>query len=433
MSDIPDQFPPEEILRIAAKGDGVTASGRFAWGVAPGDMLMPDGAIQPGPHHIAPACRHFGQCGGCQLQQLDEETLTHFVESRVANASAGQGLGAERIAAPHLSPPHSRRRASLRAESSGGRVVIGFREAKSHRLVELAECPVMVPPFVELLAPLRKLLIHVGQASEKARGGGKSGGKNAGKRGGGAKFSHAKLAADVELALTDQGVDLGIKGLEVEGLAATELMLDFARAHGLARIMIDQGYGPEAVWEPEPVTVTLSGVSVPFPSGSFLQATADAEAMLAAAACDWLADSATVADLFSGLGTFSFALAKQGAKVLAAEAARDAHLACKAAADRAQLPILAMHRDLFRNPLQVDELDRFAAVLLDPPRAGARDQVSYLAQSRVPRVVYISCNPSSWARDAATLVESGYRLVELRPVGQFRWSTHVELASLFVR
>jgi 23S rRNA (uracil1939-C5)-methyltransferase len=140
-----------------------------------------------------------------------------------------------------------------------------------------------------------------------------------------------------------------------------------------------------------------------------------------------------VADLFSGLGTFAFALAGPQTKVLAAEAARDAHLACKAAAGRVGLPVHALHRDLFRNPLLPDELNRFDAVVLDPPRAGAREQVERLAGSTVPRIVYISCNPSSWSRDAALLVESGWRLAEVRPVGQFRWSTHVELASLFVR
>ncbi|MEN9933392.1 MAG: hypothetical protein RIS17_1965, partial [Pseudomonadota bacterium] len=96
-------------------------------------------------------------------------------------------------------------------------------------------------------------------------------------------------------------------------------------------------------------------------------------------------------------------------------------------------PVHALHRDLFRNPLLAEELNRFAAVLLDPPRAGAREQVERIAESTVARVVYISCNPSSWARDAALLVEAGFELKELRPVGQFRWSTHVELASLFVR
>ena len=120
-------------------------------------------------------------------------------------------------------------------------------------------------------------------------------------------------------------------------------------------------------------------------------------------------------------------------KLMAVEAVRDTHQACRTAAGQAHLPIHAMHRDLFRNPLQADELEDFDAVLLDPPRAGARDQVERLVNSGVPKIVYISCNPSSWARDAKTLIEAGYHLAELRPVGQFRWSTHVELASLFVR
>jgi 23S rRNA (uracil1939-C5)-methyltransferase len=407
----------EEIIRIAAKGDGLTASGRYAWGAAPGDLLHEDGTIEPGPHHVTPPCAHFGRCGGCQLQQLDEESLADFVTARVANASVSQELGAERITPAHLSPPASRRRASLRAETSQGRVVIGFREAKSNRLVELKQCPVLLPELVAILGPLRKLLIRVGQ------------GKGAGK----GKHVHARLAADIEMTRVEQGIDLAIKGLTVEGLAATEAMLEFARDHELARLTLDQGYGYEGLWEPEPVTVSLAGVSVPFPPGSFLQATADGEAALIAAASEWLSGCATVADLFSGLGTFAFALAGPATKVLAVEAARDAHLACNAAAGRAQLPVHAMHRDLFRNPLMPDELNRFAAVLLDPPRAGAREQVQRIAESTVARVVYISCNPSSWARDAAMLCEAGYRLAELRPVGQFRWSTHVELASLFVR
>jgi len=414
----------EPIIRIAAKGDGVTASGRFAWGAAPGDVLLGDGSLEWGPHHVTPPCRHFGQCGGCQLQQLDEGALADFVAARVGNASASQELGAELIALPHLSPPHSRRRASLKAVSSGGRVVLGYNEARSARVVELAECPVLRPELAALLGPLRKLLIALGQgqAAPKGRGKAKPG-----------KHATPRMAADVELTLTDQGVDLGIKGLSAEGLALTEALLDFAREHALARITVDGGYGPDTVWEPEPVTVTLSGVAVPFPPGSFLQATEDGEDALVGAAQEWLAGATSVADLFAGLGTFAFALAGSETKVLAVEAARDASAACAAAAGRSQRPVNAVHRDLFRNPLLADELNRFAAVVLDPPRAGAREQVERIAESTVERVVYISCNPSSWAKDARTLVEAGYRLVELRPVGQFRWSTHVELASLFVR
>lgn len=394
----------EPILRIAAKGDGVTASNRFVSGAAPGDLLLADGTLEHGPHHAEPPCRHFGICGGCQLQQLDEESLATFVAERVANAASGQGLSPSRTAPPHLSPPGSRRRAALRAETKGGRVLVGFREARSHSIVDLAECPVLLPELAALIAPLRKLLARQGK----------------------------RIAADIELAAVEQGVDLAIKGLTVEGLAATEAMLDFARDQHLARLTLDQGYGPEALWEPEPVTVSIAGISVGYPAGTFLQATQDGEDALISAAREWLSGAGAIADLFSGLGTFALALAGP-AKVLAVEAARDAHLACKTAAGRAQLPLHSLHRDLFRNPLQVDELNRFDGVLLDPPRAGAREQVAHLAGSKVARVVYISCNPSSWARDAATLVAGGYRLEELRPVGQFRWSTHVELASLFVR
>jgi 23S rRNA (uracil1939-C5)-methyltransferase len=394
----------EEVVRVAARGDGVTVSGRHMPFSAPGDMVLADGTLEPGPHHAVPPCRHFGVCGGCQLQHLDEAALAQFVTERVANAADGQGVAPEAVAPAHLSPPRTRRRATLHAVNGGGSALIGFHEAGSHRVVDMKECHVLAPELFALVAPLRALL---------ARRGG-------------------KYAADIELALTDQGVDCGLKGLRFEGLEAAEELLDFARDNALARLTVDEGFGPEPRWEPAPVTVTLAGVPAPFPPGAFLQATADAEAALVSAAREWLAGATTIADLFAGLGTFAFALAGP-AKVLAVEAARDAHLACKAGANGSSSPVHALHRDLFRNPLQSDELNRFEAVLLDPPRAGAREQTVALARSKVSRVVYVSCNPSSWARDAKTLMEGGYRLKELRPVGQFRWSTHVELASLFVR
>jgi len=392
----------ETIVRVAAKGDGVTASGRHVPLAAPGDVIGEDGSLLPGPHHATPPCRHFGTCGGCQLQHLDEEALAGFVRDRVVNAAEGQGLAPEAVAPVHLSPPKSRRRATLHGANGGGRPLIGFREAQSHRIVDMRECHVLAPELFALVEPLRRMI-----------------GQRAG-----------RYALSIELALVDQGVDCAISGLEVEGLDQTEALLDFCRAQGLARLVMDQGFGPEAVWEPEPVTVTLSGLPISYPSGAFLQATADGEAALVAAAREWLAGADRVADLFSGLGTFAFGL---DASALAAEAARDAHLACRVAAGRAGRSVEAVHRDLFRNPLRAEELREFAGVVLDPPRAGAREQVAQISQSGVERVVYISCNPSSWARDAAMLKEAGYRLAELRPVGQFRWSTHVELASLFVR
>jgi 23S rRNA (uracil1939-C5)-methyltransferase len=395
---------PETIVRVAAKGDGVTASGRHLPLAAPGDMLDANGALLPGPHHATPPCRHFGTCGGCQLQHLDEEALAGFVRDRVTHAAEQQGLEPERVAPVHLSPPRSRRRATLHAINGGGRPLIGFREGQSHRVVDMRECHVLAHELFALVEPLRRMLAR----------------------------RQGRYALSIDLALVDQGVDCAIGGMAVEGLDETEALLEFCRGQGLARLMLDQGFGAEAFWEPEPVTVTLSGVTVPCPSGAFLQATRDGEQALVAATTDWLGGDGRLVDLFAGLGTFAFALASRG-PVLAAEAARDAHLACKAAAARSRQPIEAVHRDLFRNPLRSEELREFHGVLLDPPRAGAREQIVQIAASKVPRVVYISCNPSSWSRDGAMLREAGYRLAEVRPVGQFRWSTHVELASLFVR
>ncbi|WP_136162230.1 class I SAM-dependent RNA methyltransferase [Sphingomonas flavalba] len=390
------------IVRVAARGDGVTADGRHAPLAAPGDRLQ-DGIVVAGPHHVAPVCRHFPTCGGCLLQHLDMLSQARFVADRIAGALAAQGVPAPPFAPTHLSPPHSRRRASLRAERRGKRVLIGFSEGGSHRIVDMAECAILAPELFALVAPLRTLL----------------GGLLADRRG-----------AEVRMTLADQGVDLLLAKVAADGLAAAEALTDFAARHALARLAIDDGYGPQTRWEPQPVTVTLGGVAVPLPHNAFLQATADGEAALVAAVKAAVDGAATVADLFAGLGTFALALP---GRVYAAEAGRDAVLALKAAVGAAGRPLAVEHRDLYRRPLMTADLDRFAAVVLDPPRAGAAEQVAQLASSRVPAIAYVSCNPSSFARDAAVLVAGGYRLTGITPVGQFRWSTHVELCAAFAR
>ena len=207
-------------------------------------------------------------------------------------------------------------------------------------------------------------------------------------------------------------------------------MTAFSENHRLARLSIDEGYGAETRYEPRPATISLGGVSVGFPSGSFLQATLDGEAALVAAVGEAISGAVHIADLFAGLGTFAFSLAAQ---VTAAEASRDALLALKEAAGRSGRSIAAAHRDLYRRPYDAGELKPFDAVILDPPRAGAVEQVRELAASAVPRIAYVSCNPATFARDAEMLVSGGYKLDWVKPVGQFRWSTHVELAAAFSR
>jgi len=393
----------ETILRVAARGDGVTGSGRHVAFAAPGDLVQPDGTVTPGPHRAAPPCRHFPECGGCQLQHLDDDAFAQFLTDRIASALAAQGLSAPEILPAHISPWFSRRRASLRVERRGRQVLLGFNAEKSHRIIDMRECFILRKQLFALVEPLRRLV-----------------GELLGPRGSGG----------VRMTLADQGPDILLEKVEADGLAATEALASFAEASRLARLAIDDGYGAQTRWEPEPVTVTLGGVPVPLPHGAFLQATVDGEAALVAAVREAVGPARTVADLFAGLGTFALSL--EG-RVLAAEGARDSALALKAAANRAQRQVFVDHRDLFRRPLDVNELGRFEAIVLDPPRAGAREQVELLANSAAPRVAYVSCNPSTFARDAKTLVEGGYRLAWVQPVGQFRWSTHVELAAAFLR
>ncbi|GBH31157.1 class I SAM-dependent RNA methyltransferase [Sphingobium xenophagum] len=396
---------PDIIIRIAAKGDGITADGRHAALTAPGDRLLTDGTTIAGPHRVEPPCVHFPTCGGCELQHVDEASLADFVTGRVVGALAGQGIVAQTVLPPHLSPPMTRRRASLRAVRAGKTVTIGFAESGSHKLIDLSMCAVLDPRLFALLAPLRELLRLI---------------------------LPDKRAAHVRMSLIDQGVDLLLEGVKVEGLAADEGLGDFARTQGLARLTIDEGDGPQTRWEPEAATVTFGGVPVAFPPFSFLQATPDGEAALVGAVREAMPDTGAVADLFCGLGTFALALGA-ARPVYAAEGARDVVLALKLAGQRAQRRMVADHRDLFRRPLTPEELNRFTAVVIDPPRAGAREQVMQLAASSVPVIAYVSCNPASFARDAVHLLGGGYRLDQVRPVGQFRWSTHVEMVGIFRR
>ena len=387
----------EPIVRIAARGDGVTASGRHVPFGVPGDALLDDGALAPGPHHQEPPCRQFPECGGCQLQHADDEAYRGDLVSRVEGALAQHGIASD-IRAPHLSPPRSRRRATLRALKVGKAAVLGFNAEKSHRIVDMRECHILRPELFALVEPLRELL---GQLLEPRR------------------------PAEVQLTLLDQGADLLLKGVAADGLTAIERLTSFASAYGLARLSLDQGIGPETIYEPEPAIVTLSGRAVAFPVGGFLQATADGEAALVAAVREAVGGVAATADLFAGVGTFALAIRAS----YAAEASRDAAAALK----RAGPAMTVEHRDLYRRPLDRDELKRFCAIILDPPRAGAEQQATALAGSAAQRVAYVSCNPATFARDAKTLVDGGYSLEWVGPVGQFRWSTHVELAACFTR
>jgi len=385
------------IVRIAARGDGVTANGRHVPFAVPGDAVLDDGALAFGAHHQEPPCRHFPECGGCQLQHADDEAYCGYLASRIETALAQHGLTTE-IRRPYLSPPRSRRRATLKALRVGKGALVGFYAQKSHRIVDMHECHILRPELFALVKPLRALF---------------------------ARLLAPKQGAEAQLTLIDGGADVLLRNVTAGDLPAIQALTDFAGMHGVVRLSIDSGGGPETLYEPHPARVTLSGLAVGFPTGAFLQATDDGETALVECVRECVGQTRPVADLFAGLGTFSLA---SGA-AYAAEAARDSAAALKAAAPNMNVE----HRDLYRRPLDAEELSGFGRVVLDPPRAGARAQVGQLAASSVPRIAYVSCNPSTFASDARILADDGYTLQWVRPVGQFRWSTHVELAACFSR
>jgi 23S rRNA (uracil1939-C5)-methyltransferase len=386
------------IVRIAARGEGVTADGRHAALAAPGDWLSAGGLVEPGPDHATPPCRHFPTCGGCQLQHVSDVAYKRYITDRITHALHAQGIDSPLINPPHLSPARTRRRASMRAERRGNKVLLGFNQGGSNSIIDLNQCLVVLPELYALLTPLRRLLKIV----LKDRG-----------------------RAGVMLTRADQGIDVTLSGFEADGLEAVEALTAFGAANALARLSLDEGYGPSVRYAPGDVTITLSGVPVALPDGAFLQATADGEAVLVQAVQSATAGAAYIADLFAGLGTFALALP---GKVHAVEGARDAVLTLGATRR-----VAVEHRDLFRRPLSSVELNRFDGVVLDPPRAGAKEQIGELAQSTVARIAYVSCNSATFARDAKTLIDGGFRLEQITPVGQFRWSTHVELAAAFTR
>lgn len=262
----------------------------------------------------------------------------------------------------------------------------------------MRECHILRPELFALIDPLRSML---------------------------ATMLPPKRTAQVQLNLIDRGIDVELRGVAADDLSTIQRLTAFAAQNQLSRLSVDQGLGAETIYEPAPAMVTLSGVTVPFPVGAFLQATEDGEKALVEAVSEGLKGSRQIADLFCGIGTFAIPVQA----TYAAEASRDAVRALKGAAPKTQVE----HRDLYRRPLDLGELSSFDGVILDPPRAGAQEQVCALACQDVGRIAYVSCNPATFARDARILTEGPYTLEWVKPVGQFRWSTHVELVGLFVR
>jgi 23S rRNA (uracil1939-C5)-methyltransferase len=346
-------------------------------------------------------CRHFGICGGCTYQDLADADYRALKRSMVVEALSRHCFTDAVVEEPLEVPPGTRRRAAFKVAKKDGATLIGFHAAKSHAIVDMQECRVMTPALATLVPRLREAMSLLLRENEDA---------------------------ELHVTDTDDGFDVALKWSRARKLQAE--IARMAEKLGIARVTA----GSETIVELIKPSIAFGTVRVAIPPGSFLQPTREGEAALQARVLSALKGAKNVADLFAGCGTFSLPLAAQS-KVHAVDSDGPALDALAAAARSVQglKPVTTEKRDLFKRPLFQVELARYDAVVLDPPRAGAAAQASQLAASKVARIAYVSCNAGSFARDARTLADAGYRLGAVLPVDQFLWSSHIELVASFTK
>ena len=411
------------ILEVGARGDGVADEDGQRYFVPfslPGEIVEAEPGerrgegvvadlveiLAPSRHREKAPCPHFGVCGGCALQHWRFDVYTAWKVSLIERALTQRGVPMPVFEKPLTGAPGERRRVDYVLRRQGRRVLAGFHERGSASVVDVETCVIARPPLVALLAPLRATL---------------------------ADILPDGASADAVANETDGGIDLLIrphKRLDLS-MERRQALVGLAEKTGLARLSWGGRGTAEPIVTGRSPMLLLGEATVQVPPASFLQATKRAEQTMRAAVTAWAGDSSKLVDLFAGVGALT--LGRPGKLALfesdtAAVAAADA-AARKMGGNR----VIAERRDLFRNPLLAADLDAFDAVVLDPPRAGAAAQATELARSKVKKIIYASCDPGSFARDARTLHDGGYRLEKLMPIDQFLWSAHVELIALFTR
>ncbi len=399
------------IKRLGHLGDGVaegpiyaplTLPGEVVRGVVDGDHLTDVKIVTPSEHRVSAPCPQFRRCGGCNLQHASDAFLAEWKTTLVRDALAAHGLEAE-IFLGSTSPAQSRRRATFAARRTKKGALVGFHKRGSDEIVEIPDCQLLHPKLMAALPLIEATTIA------------------------GASRKHA---LDVFVTTTQSGLDIAVSGGKPADAPLIEALGALSRNNDVARLVWDG----DVVVLRNPPEQSFDSVVVTPPPGAFLQPTEAGEGALRQAVEHIVQDSAPVADLFAGCGTFALPLAKR-TPVHAVEGDKAMLAALDAGWRHNQglRPVTTEMRDLFRNPLLPEELNRFGAVVLDPPRAGASAQVAQCAESTVPVIAYVSCHPGSFARDAAVLVGAGYEMGKVTVVDQFRWSPHTELVCAFKR
>ena len=412
---------PEErelaLIEMGARGDTLADDGAGRSIYAPyglpgervrvrltGDRAELLEVLAPSSERQAPACRHFGRCGGCQLQHWNEAPYLAWKRERVVEALVKRGLTVD-VAPTIPAWGAGRRRAAFHADLRSG--AMSFVERGGAQLIGIAECPVLTPGLEAAalkLAPIARL------------------------------FAPRRGDITLHCLETAEGVDVAIKGAGYAGALDRKILESAAAAAEAAYLSRLSVNGEPIVTRARP-TVRMGRAVVAPPPGAFLQPTALGEETLAVLAMQALAGAKRVVDLFSGIGTFALRAA-EFAEVQAAESDVEMLAALKQAADGAAgalKEVTTLRRDLLRTPLSSLEMKRFDAAIIDPPRSGAKLQIEQIARAPVRKLAYISCDPSSFARDVRVLIDHGFSLTRVTPVDQFRWSPHVEIVGAFER
>lgn len=413
-------MPDYRIERLGAGGDGIASGPLHISFTLPGELVQArptgkeravlDEVLEPSPERVEAPCRHFTICGGCALQHWDEHPYALWKRGRLAEALSRAGYEDPDVAPMVPTPRAVRQRADFGLERlADGRIEIGFHERGTTNLIPMRECHVVLPNLVALLPRLADALR----------------GLNALRRLGSAVIN-----------MLDSGPDILLRTDQPLSMPDRKLLAAFAEAEGIPRIGWETKGGAEVAAQIRPVRHMLSGVAVAPPPGAFLQASAPGEAAIIEAVIAGLpkkrSPRARVADLYAGIGTLSIPL-RQHVLVDAFEGDPAAAEALKAASNAAQVNLNAERRDLARQPLLPAELKNYLAVVLDPPFAGAPEQVAQIARSKLERVIYVSCGPAALGRDAGTLRAAGFKIVTATPVDQFLWSPHLESVVVFAR
>jgi 23S rRNA (uracil1939-C5)-methyltransferase len=363
--------------------------------------------LEASAERATPPCPHFGACGGCALQHWQDAPYLAWKAEQVRIALKHERIETE-IMPTYPSAPGTRRRLALHARRGKGGAAIGFKARRSWDLVPITVCPISDPRLVAAFPGLRALAAPF--------------------------LEHPKSAPTLHVTLTGTGIDVDVTGVERKsgGLSADARMRAAAVAQewDFARVTL----AGETVYQARAPMVKFGPAIVALPAGGFLQAVPSAEREMARITVEAAAGASRIADLYCGAGTFTFRLAEI-APVLAADFAAPAIAALKAGIATAPglKSVTAEARDLVRRPVLASELKKTDVVVFDPPRAGALEQTAEIARSSASRVVGVSCNPATFARDAGRLIDAGFRLERVHPIDQFLWSPHVELVGVFGR